>query len=189
MSVVALNTDLLRTAGYEFPRRDPADRIRGWKSSADAVEQVRAEVETQLGERVFVIADERDRASELSFYFRDKRVEGPGHPPVYIVESQDIQNQFSFWPRYDELVPLPANQPATPAPDEGDVYTEEGGVNLFAGRSAIYIQASKKTEVPRNIRAAFQSSDLFATIEVRRFGQLVRTLRVFVCRNYRTLPL
>ena len=189
MSVVALNTDLLRTAGYEFPRRDPADRIRGWKSSAGAVEQVRAEVETRLGERVFVIADERDRASELSFYFRDKRMEGPGHPPVYIVESQDIQNQFSFWPRYDELAPMPANQPATPAPDEGDVYTEEGGVNLFAGRSAIYIQASKKTEVPRNIRAAFQSSDLFATIEVRRFGQLVRTLRVFVCRNYRTLPL
>src|SRR2546429_9110432 len=24
--------------------------------------------------------------------------------PIYIVESQDIQNQFSFWPRYDQFV-------------------------------------------------------------------------------------
>ena len=40
----------------------------------------------------------------LSFYLKDKRIEGPGHPPVYIPESQDIQNEFSFWPRYDEFV-------------------------------------------------------------------------------------
>ena len=115
--------------------------MRGWRSAAAAVEKVRAEVEAQLGERVFMIADERDRASELSFYLRDKRVEGPGHPPVYIVESQDIQNQFSFWPRYDEFVDAPRRSRREP---EGDIYTEESGVNLFAGRSALYIQANAK---------------------------------------------
>jgi hypothetical protein len=52
LSVVALNTDVLRSAGYEFPRRDPADRLRGWKSAAHGVEQVRGDVEAQLGERV-----------------------------------------------------------------------------------------------------------------------------------------
>ncbi|MEP6955233.1 MAG: glycosyltransferase family 39 protein [Chthoniobacterales bacterium] len=188
MSVIFLNTDLLRLGGYEFKRRDPADRIRGWANSAHAVEKVRAEVEAQLGEPVFIIADERDRASEFSFYFRDKRVAGPGHPPVYIVESQDIRNQFSFWPRYDEFVPA-SGRAATTAPEEGDIYSEEDGVNLFTGRNALYVQASNKTEVPRNISAGFASADLFSTIEVRRFGQVVRTLRVFLCKNYRTLPL
>lgn len=184
MSIVALNSDLIRSSGFAFPGRDPADRMRGWSSGAAAVEKVRTEVEGQLGERVFIIADERDRASQLSFYFRDKRVEGSGHPPVYIVESQDISNQFSFWPRYDEFLPAAAN----PTPDEGDIYTEEG-VNPFAGRAALYIQANGKTEIPRNIQAAFQTADLYKTIEVRRFGVLVRTLQVYLCRKYRTLPL
>ena len=185
MSIVALNSDLLHMVGFKFPGRDPADRLRGWRGAAGAVEQARAEVETQLGERVFVIADARDRASELSFYFREKRVEGPGHPQVYIIESQDIQNQFSFWPRYDEFVDAPRNT----AQPEGDVYTEEGGVNLFEGRTALYVQASTHQEVARNIRQAFQSTEPFSTIEVRYYGRLVRTLQVFVCKGYRTLPL
>src|SRR5207248_9419269 len=32
MSLVALDTDLLRVAGYQLPRSDPSDRMRGWKS-------------------------------------------------------------------------------------------------------------------------------------------------------------
>lgn len=185
MSLPALNSDLLRSAGYEFKRREPADRMRGWETAANAVEKMRGEIETQLGERVFMIADGRDRASELSFYFRDKRAEGPGHPPVYIIESQDIVNQFSFWPRYDEFVSAPAERPAP----EGDVYTEEDGVNLFQGRTAMYIQANDKHEAARNIRAAFGSVDHHATIEIARYGRVIRTLQVFVCKNYRTLPL
>ncbi|MBA3386635.1 MAG: glycosyltransferase family 39 protein [Chthoniobacterales bacterium] len=185
LSVVALQSDLLRNIGFGLPRRDPADRMRGWETAAGAVEEVRGEVETQLGERVFLIADERDRASEFAFYFKDKRLEGPGHPPVYIVESQDITNQFSFWPRYDEFVEAPPNAPRP----EGDVYTEENGTNPFEGRSALYIQASNKKDAPRNIRAAFQSVEPFRTLEVRRFGRLIRSFEIYVCRNYRTLPL
>ncbi|MBA2743634.1 MAG: glycosyltransferase family 39 protein [Chthoniobacterales bacterium] len=184
MSALALNSDLLRSGGYVLPRRDPADRMRGWRSAAAAVEQVRSDIEAQLGERVFIIADERDRASELSFYFRDKRVEGPGHPPVYIVESQDITNQFSFWPRYDEFLSAPAHQ----VPEDGDIYTEEGA-NPFAGRTALYIQGNGRKKAPRNVHAAFASTDLVATIEVRRFDAPIRQVQVFVCKNYRTLPL
>ena len=185
MTLLALNSDLLRIAGFELPGRDPADRMRGWHSAASAVEQVRGEVEATLGERVFLIADERDRASEFAFYFKDKRVEGPGHPPVYIVESQDIANQFSFWPRYDEFVEAAPN----PAQPNGDVYTEENGINPFEGRTAMYIQASTREQAPRNIHAAFQTVEHFRVVEVRRFGRLVRTLNIFICRNYRTLPL
>jgi hypothetical protein len=185
MSVLALDSDLLRTAGFHLWRRDPSDRMRGWKSAAAAVEELRGEWESKLGEKLFLIADDRDRASEVSFYLRDKRPEGPGHPPVYLVESQDLVNQFSFWPRYDEFIEAPRQK--TPADDEP--YTEEGGMNPFVGRSALFIREGANGNVVHNIRAAFQSAELIATIEVRRYGQRLRIWRIFLCRNYRTLPL
>ena len=185
MSVIALDTDLLRTAGYPLWRRDPSDRMRGWKSATGAVEKMRNDLEAQLGEKLFLIADARDRASEISFYLRDKRLEGAGHPPVYITESQDMVNQFSFWPRYDEFV---ERKPGAPQP-EGEVYTEENGINPFAGRDALFIREGEKEHVPHNIRAAFQSTEPVGTIEVRRYGKVLRTWQVFLCRSYRTLPL
>lgn len=185
MSLLALDTDILRSMGVGIPRRDPADRMRGWKSATGAVEKLRADLEPRLGERLFLIADQRDRASELSFYLHDKRLEGPGHPPAYIVESQDILNQFSFWPRYDGFVEASANAPQP----NGEVYTEEGGVNPFEGRSALYVQSSRTDDLPHNISAAFQSTEKIATIEVSRFGTRMREWKVFLCRNYRSLPL
>jgi len=185
ISLVGLDTDILRSLGVRIPRSDPADRLRGWKSATTAVEKLRADLESKSGEQLFLIADQRDRASELSFYLRDKRLEGPGHPPVYIVESQDLLNQFSFWPRYDEFVEAPANV----RPPDSEVYTEESGVNPFEGRSALYVQSSRTDDLPHNITAAFQSTEKVATIEVRRFGTKMREWRIFLCRNYRTLPL
>jgi Dolichyl-phosphate-mannose-protein mannosyltransferase len=185
MSVLALDTDVVRAAGYNVERRDPSDRMRGWKSATSALEKMRNDLESKLGEKLFLIADARDRASEISFYLRDKRVEGPGYPPVYIPESQDMVNQFSFWPRYDEFVEV---KPGTPRP-EGEVYTEESGVNLFVGRDALFIRDGEKGHVPHNIQAAFQSIEPVGTIEVRRHDRVLRTWEVFLCRNYRTLPL
>ena len=159
--------------------------MRGWKSATSAVEEIRGDLEAKLGEKLFLIADARDRASEISFYLRDKRTEGPGHPPVYITESQDLENQFSFWPRYDEFVEI---KPGMPRPD-GEVYTEENGINPFVGRDALFIREGENEHVPHNIRVAFQSAEPVGTIEVRRYGKLLRSWKVFLCRNYRTLPL
>src|SRR6266478_437889 len=185
MSVIALDTDLVRAAAYNLERPDPSDRMRGWKSATSALEKMRNDLEAKLGEKLFLIGDARDRASEISFYLRDRRVEGPGHPPVYIPESQDMVNQFSFWPRYDEFVEL---KPGAPRP-ESEVYTEESGINLFVGRDALFIRDGKKQRVPHNIKAGFQSTELLGTIQVSRYGKPLRTWQVFLCRNYRTLPL
>jgi 4-amino-4-deoxy-L-arabinose transferase-like glycosyltransferase len=185
MSVIALNTDLLRITGYNFRRSDPADRMRGWKSATSALETMRNDLEAKLGEKLFLIADARDRASEISFYLRNKRVEGPGHPPAYIPESQDMVNQFSFWPRYDEFVEL---KPGMPRP-ESETYTEENGINLFVGRDALFIRSGEKDRVPHAIGAAFESTEPVGAIKVSRYGKVIRTWQVFLCRNYRTLPL
>jgi hypothetical protein len=186
MSVVALDSDLLRSAGVRLWRRDPSDRLRGWRSAATALESLRHDLEAKLGEKLFLIADDRDRASEVSFYLRDKRPEGPGHPPVYLVESQDLVNQFSFWPRYDQFIDAPQRN-ASSVGDEP--YTEEGGINPFAGRSALFIRDGARGSLVHNVRAAFEACQPVATIEVRRFGEHIRTWRIFLCRNYRTLPL
>ncbi len=185
MSIAALDTDVLRMAGYQFNRSDPSDRMRGWKSATGALEKMRNDLEIKFGEKLFLIADARDRASEIAFYLRDKRVEGPGHPPVYIPESQDMVNQFSFWPRYDEFVEVKQGMPRP----EGETYTEENGINLFVGRDALFIRSGEKEHVPHNIRAGFQSTEPVGTIEVRRYGKVLRIWQVFLCRNYRTLPL
>src|SRR5213075_554461 len=165
MSVIALDTDLLRVTGHRFERTDPSDRMRGWKSATNALEKMRSDLEAKLDEKLFLIADARDRASEISFYLHDKRLEAPGHPPVYIPESQDMVNQFSFWPRYDQFVEA---RPGVPRP-EGETYTEENGINPFLGRSALFILSGEKERAPHNIRAAFQSTELVGTIQVWRY--------------------
>lgn len=184
MSVLLIGL-ITRNVGLEREGHDPSDRLRGWRPMADAVAQVRNDFEKKNGRPVFLIADERDRAAELAFYLRDKRVEGPGHPPAYIPESQDMVNEFSFWPRYDEFVPLP---PGT-VRDPNDVYTEEQGVNLFTGRDALFVQEGKKKQPPDHIRAGFKRVEQIATIEVRAGGQFLRQLQVYACYDYRTLPL
>src|SRR5205807_8301478 len=80
ISLFSLDSDLLRSAGFRFWRSDPSDRLRGWKSMTAEVKRIRNDLESKLGDKLFLIADERHRASEISFYLRDKRVEGPGHP-------------------------------------------------------------------------------------------------------------
>ena len=171
--------------GFDRRGRDPSDRLRGWRSTAEAMNKIRADFEKRTGQPVFLIADERDRAAELAFYLPDKRIEGPGHPPVYIPESQDMVNQFSFWPRYDEFVPLPANA----VRDPNEIYTEEEGVNLFTGRTALFLQLGKKERAPRSIRAGFGRTERIATIEVRTGGRLLREFQVFACYDYRTMSL
>jgi 4-amino-4-deoxy-L-arabinose transferase-like glycosyltransferase len=184
VSLFSLDTDLLRSAGFRFPRSDPSDRWRGWKSLTAEVERIRNEQEAKLGEKLFLIADERHRASEISFYLKDKRVEGPGHPPCYLLESQDLVNEFSFWPRYDQFVDAPAKP--NQSPDEA--FTEQKGVNLFVGRSALFIRNMSKGP-SRSVRAAFESVEPVGRIELKRFGKHVRYWQVFLCRHYKTLPL
>ena len=112
MSVIIANTDTLRLVclplgipcGYNA---DPSARLRGWRTSAEAVSEFRKRFEHDSGKPVFLIANKYQTAASLAFYMPDKaRTEGPAHPPVYIPESQNLENEFSFWPRYDEFTDL-----------------------------------------------------------------------------------
>jgi 4-amino-4-deoxy-L-arabinose transferase-like glycosyltransferase len=185
MSLVTLHTDAVRAMGWRFPyTADPSARLRGWKSLTEQVEALRLRFEQKLNGNVFLIGNRYQTASLLSFYLRDKRPEGPGHPPVYIPESQDVQNEFSFWPRYDQFVDGPA-----PASNAATLFTETSGVNPFMDRSALFVTDRPAAEPPQSIQDAFTRWELIAIFSLERRRLPVRELRVFACYQYHTLPL
>ena len=157
--------------------------MRGWKTLAESVDQFRANFENKIGGKVFLIGDKYQTASLLSFYLKDKHVEGPGHPPVYIPESQDIENEFSFWPRYDEFVE------ADPSVKRDTTFSEEAGINPFIDRTALYITDSPEASPPQNLQSAFTRWELLAVYQLDRRHLPLRQIRVFACYQYQTLPL
>jgi hypothetical protein len=152
---------------------------------------MRAKFEAEIGEPVFLIANEHEVAASLAFYMNDKRSEGPAYPLVFIPESQDIQDQFSFWHRYDEFLD-PKDVPAAKTAADGkrdEFYTEEGGVNIFLGRTALYITDRAEEKAPTAIKGGFEQVEMIACIDQTRRGLPLRQLRIFACHRYRSLPL
>jgi 4-amino-4-deoxy-L-arabinose transferase-like glycosyltransferase len=183
-AAVAMNTNFVRVIGIPLPSNlDANSRMPGWQTIAEAIGKFRADFENKLGAKVFMIGNEYQTASMLSFYLKDKRSEGPGHPPVYIPESQDIQNEFSFWPRYDEFVE------ADPSVKRDTTFTEEAGVNPFMDRTALYITDRPEASPPQNLQSAFTRCELVAVYELKRNDLPRSQIRIFACYQYQTLPL
>ena len=184
VSLLLLDTDLLRGAGLPLPYADDASAdMHGWRTAAAEVEQFRIAFERKLGETVFLIGNDYRTAAILSFYLRHPRVEDPGHPPVYIPESQDIQNEFSFWPRYDEFV-----EP-TDKSEVNSLFSEQAGVNEFINRTALYITDAPEQTPPQNLQNSFTRWELVRSFQVDRRRQPLREIRIFACYQYQTLPL
>ena len=183
-SSLAMKSNFGRTFGMLNPYdSDAGSGLRGWKSIAEAIDKFRPEFENKVGSKVFLIGNEYKTSSMLSFYLKDKRPEGPGHPPVYIPESQDIQNEFSFWPRYDEFIE------ADPSLKRDTTFTEEAGVNPFIDRTALYVTDLPESVPPQNLQSAFTRWELVAVYELERSDRTLRQIRIFACYQYQTLPL
>lgn len=188
-----LGTDMIRAVGIPFPYKwtigkmkmmDPNLRSRGWQTMAIAVENYREQFEKETGKAAFLIGKDYQTASLLSFYLPGKRVEGTGHPPVYIPESQAIESEFTFWPKYDDFV----SAPKTPKPGE-EYYTGEEGVNLFTGRNALYITDDINNSPPSSIERGFERVEMVKMFDISRHGEPLRQVRIFACYNYQTVPL
>lgn len=167
---------------------DPGARLRGWKTTAEEVGKLRTQFEQQLGQPVFLIGNKYQTAAILAFYLADKRVESPGHPPVYVPESQNIENQFSFWRRYDEFVAQSGTQTG-PAPTTAEEEFKLIGASPFVGRTALYITDNDEDQAAPAIRRGFERVEMIAILELRRRNEPLRTIRVFACHNYRSLQL
>ncbi|MBV8584755.1 MAG: hypothetical protein JO308_00585, partial [Verrucomicrobia bacterium] len=181
---LALNTDLLRQVGWSWSYQlDPSARARGWRSMAVELNDFRNQFERKLGEEVFLIANRYQTAAVLGYYLPARQPEGPGHPPVYIPESQDIENQYALWPRYDEF------SDPDDTTNASSLFTEQVGVNRFVNRTALYITDRDENEPPSNIRNAFTRWELVAQYDEQRRQLPLRQIKVFACYQYQTLPL
>lgn len=236
-SLVLVNTDAVRRLGVYWPyRMDPGGRLRGWESVAIAVGELRHKIEQETGKPLFLIANKYQTASSIGFYIPEKRADGPGHPPVYIPESQAIENQYSFWGRYDEMTEPPelarailpkvtdaAKRDALESALKGiaesgslqpgdekmaerrraliramlavdatlpvDEYaTEDWGISLFQGRDALFI-SDRSDHAPSAILRGFEKVEQVATWQEERRGLPLRLIWVFLCHNYRSIPL
>ena len=115
MSLLALDTDILRSANFHFPRRDPAtgcvagNRRRGaWRNYAPISRR-------KTGERLFLIADRaRPRLGDRHFICATSAWKDPGIRRFTLSSRRTLQNQFSFWPRYDEFVEQPSMSRRSP---------------------------------------------------------------------------
>ena len=114
-------------------------------------------------------------AAELNFYFHDKRVESPGHPAVYMPESQSLDTQFSFWPRYDQVVltEASARPPGEKPPRNFGLTKREMDIltTIVAGLSNKEI-GQRLGISEGSVKAVLQQ--LFARTGVRTRSQLVR---------------
>ncbi len=95
---LALGVGLILTALLHdlFPLRfknNPLDRAKGWKDLAGEAQKVREQIGAD-----FVIADEYQTASLLSFYLPDR-------PRAYTPDWPQVMTQYSLWPSYRETYP------------------------------------------------------------------------------------
>ena len=192
-SVTVLSTDLARAAGVRWDyRKDPTARLLGWRTTARAVENFRADEERELGAPVFLITNRYQLAAELNFYLADKRPAAPGHPAAYMPESQSIDTQFSFWPRYEQIsvANVPPRPPGAKAPRNAEEEFRGLEPSPFVGRSALFVTDDDHVRrLPGTVEDGFEQCALVAQYEVRRRGQPLRTLRVYACFNYKGLEL
>ena len=75
-------------------KNNPLDRAKGWADLAGEAEKVRKRIGAD-----FVVADEYQTASLLSFYL-------PDQPRAFTPDWPQIMTQYSIWPSYREKFPI-----------------------------------------------------------------------------------
>ena len=197
MSLALLDTDLLRLPGINWPyERDPTSRLLGWQSTASAVATLRGDEERELGAPVFLIANRYQLAAELNFYLPSRSLPSGDDPAVYLPESQNIENQFSFWPGYDQVAVQKGGatgsgtSTGTPAALTAQEEFKNIGTSPYLGHSALFISDdTHNRRLPPSLETGFEECRLVAQFEIRRRGQRLRHLQVYACFNYKGVDL
>jgi len=158
------DTDLIeRIAGKPIPVEiDPLRRARGWEATADEVSKAR-NVLLEEGAPVFIIGHHYGVTSQLSFYMPDSRAAiSEGSRLVYFVSSDKPENQFYFWPGYQDRT----------------------------GQNAIFVvdfgpRNPRPVEPPAVLLEEFESVTDLGMQFVRYQGRELRPLQLFECRGLR----
>jgi hypothetical protein len=171
VSLLLGNTDLLRRAGVVREYGWDVTRAwHGWRETALEVERIVQDTVAEIPTGVLLIAETPELAAVLDYHL-PAQVTGyqasPNWPRVQLLETPMLHSQYAFWPRYDE--------------DSGD----ESTPSPMAGRSALFFtDAAERIGPPAALAGSFTTVRPLLVFEVRRYGAVVRRMRVFLCQDY-----
>jgi membrane-associated phospholipid phosphatase len=154
-----LVADLL-TEPYLPVHLDPLHRVREWDTTARVVNQARLDLQVD-GQPVFIIADHYGLVGQISFYLPEARAAIKATPLVYCRSSPAPENQFYFWPGY----------------------------NQRKGQNAIYVRELNRDDPaplgpPTQLKAEFKSvKELGVTNVLYHDKFLLRPLQLFECQG------
>ncbi len=171
LTVLAVNPEVIRSTGLTWPYSfDTKKRWSGWKTSAGHIAEQVARFEAEIGEKPFLIGNRYQTCAAIAFYFPDESGvmrPDPSYPLVHTIEPDDKaarKNQFAFWPAYQR-------DPQ------------------FLGKSALFVTDQLKSQSPpQNVREAFREWEVYSLVDIDRRGELLRSWKVFACRDYQGLP-
>ncbi|MEO8206374.1 MAG: glycosyltransferase family 39 protein [Chthoniobacterales bacterium] len=167
---IALLLAALSTAWNLSPVATP------WNVIASELQKTKKEIETKGP--VFLIAQDADIAAVLSYQLQRNEKSEQNFPPVFVKESQAMESQFSLWPRYEQFVETQKS------PDE--YFLEMKATNPYIGKSALYV--SEEAELPQTIQGAFNTVSLIRSLTFSEKNG-VRTIWIYWCADYQTMPL
>ncbi len=157
------DTDLVtKVTGWRLPvNQDPLHRVRGWTEVARVVGDARQELLAE-GKPVFIIADHYGLVGVVSFYLPEAKVAVTQEPLVFYRASPTPDNQFYFWPGYQDR----------------------------KGQNAIFVRQLDRDmqsipPAPPDLVQAFESVTPLGVRDVLYHGRVLRPLQLFACRGFR----
>ncbi|MBX7156902.1 MAG: glycosyltransferase family 39 protein [Verrucomicrobiae bacterium] len=149
------------------PKLDPLTRVRGWKQLTQKVEEAQQEHYA-----TFVIANRYQLASVITWYRKGDRLA----QRAYMAHNPEkIQNQFDFWPGYQDRVGQDAifvttvkhqDKPPSNHPEED------------------YENAIKK-QTPKTLRHEFRKvTPLGDSFWIEEKGKKIERFRLFLCEDF-----
>lgn len=148
----------------------------GFEDVAEHIRQLEEGLREDVPGGLFLIAGDDGLASAVSYHLRNDIIPPPGHPRVYVRESQAGQSQFAYWPSYENFVEIEK------APNE--YFQEQKAANPFIGRYALYVGREQPGQLPQAISGAFSEVQF-----VRKMLPGKDPLYIYLCLEYQTLPL
>jgi membrane-associated phospholipid phosphatase len=150
----------LLTERYLSVKLDPLHRVRDWDKTTQVVAEARQTLLTE-GKPVFIIAEHYGMTGQLSFYLPEARADVREHPLVYCRSTDFPENQFYFWPGYENR----------------------------KGQNAIYVRELNRDNpvihaAPDRLQDEFESVICIGVTNVLYHDRfLLRPLEIFFCRN------
>lgn len=184
MVAILHETDLVaKIAGQPLPPKlDPMTRVRGFKEMGEVVAQARSRLESE-GRPVFIIGNHYGISSLMSFYLPEARARAKADPLVYCRSSDDANNQFYFWPGYQERRKgqnaLYVCRLRMPPLASGWL------PRWLAGETELLAHPPKSRALPGDLALEFESVTDLGIHKVLYRGRFFLPIQIFECRNLR----